>query len=265
MRVFRLAGHASPVAARKFGKLAKQVGADGNILIVGAGGLGVPAAFAVARAGVRHLGVIDPDPIELSNLPRQVLYTTDDISVPKVDALARRLKQEFGDLAVEALVSEFDAGNAADLIARYDFIIDATDNPRAKFLITDACVAARRPFVYAGVIGLSGQAMTVIAGRTACLRCLFEEEPDEAEVASCRDAGIIGPLAGAVGEIEAAEALSVIRGAAPMLAGRMLTLNLSREARVRVTRVAAREGCACGAWRAASRSDDALSQRNERI
>lgn len=254
-----------PPPQRSSGSSHTTVGADAKILIVGAGGLGVPAASALARAGVRHLGLIDPDPIELSNLPRQILYTSDDIGTGKVDALARCLKRQFADLEVERYAAEFDADNAAELVARYDFIIDATDNPTAKFLINDTCIAARRPFVYAGVIGFAGQAMTVIPGQTACLRCLFEEEPDEAEVASCRDAGIIGPVAGAIGEVEAAEALSVLRGDAPTLAGRILTLDSSRELRVRVAQVSAREGCACGASRAARRTDDALSQRNERI
>ena len=100
-----------------------------------------------------------------------------------------------------------DTSNAARMATRYGFIIDATDSPAAKFLINDTCVAAGRPFVYAGVLALAGQSMTVIPGRTACLRCLFQEPPGEAEAASCREAGIIGPVAGAIGEIEAAEAI----------------------------------------------------------
>jgi len=214
---------------------------------VGAGGLGVPAAAALARAGVRWLGLIDPDPIELSNLPRQVVYTSDDIGVSKVDALARWLRREFAGIEVTAHATELDAGNAADLVAQYDFVVDATDNPAAKFLINDVCVAARRPFVYAGIIGLTGQAMTIVPGRTACLRCLFEEEPDEAEVLSCREAGIIGPVAGALGELEASEAVRVLGGYAPALAGQILTLDASGEPRSRVAPVAARAGCGCGA------------------
>ena len=103
------------------------------------------------------------------------------------------------------------------------------------------------PFVYGGVLGLSGQAMTILPGTTACLRCLFEEPPDEADIASCREAGIIGPVAGAIGEAQAAEALSFVSGRMPALAGMMLTLEGSQSGRIRLTPIAARVGCRCGA------------------
>lgn len=223
--------------------------ANDRVLIVGVGGLGVPAALALIRAGVSKLGLIDPDPVELSNLPRQVLYAEADIGTPKVVAAARRLRERCADAAIETYQYELNAENAARLVSRYGFVIDATDNPAAKFLINDTCVAAGRPFTYAGVIGMTGQAMTVLPGRTACLRCLFEEAPDETEIASCREAGIVGPVAGAIGEIEAAEAACWIRGGMPALAGAMLTYNGMIFGRTRLTRIAPRLGCGCGAAR----------------
>jgi molybdopterin/thiamine biosynthesis adenylyltransferase len=222
----------------------------GRVLIAGVGGLGVPAAWALARAGVRRLTLIDPDPVELSNLARQVIYRAADLGMPKVDAAARRLGAIFGGLEIERHAIALDSHNASTLAAAHDFIIDATDDPAVKFLINDVAIATAHPFAYGGVIGMTGQAMTVLPRRSACLRCLFETPPAADEVATCREAGIIGPVAGVIGEIQAAEAALVLRGSAPRLAGKILTYDASTGARIRVTDVAARAGCDCGARRA---------------
>ena len=218
-----------------------------RLLIVGSGGLGVPAAIALGRAGVSEFGVVDPDSVELSNLPRQVIYGESDIGTPKVIALARRLRDRYPALEVYPHQCELDASNAAQLISDYGFVIDATDNPVAKFLINDTCVALGTPFVYGGVLGMTGQAMTVIPSKTACLRCLFEEPPDAAEIASCRDAGIIGPVAGAIGEAQAAEALRWLRRDAPALSGKMMSYDATGGRRVRLTPISVRPGCGCAA------------------
>ena len=227
------------------------------------GGLGVPAACALARGGARRIGLVDPDPVELSNLARQVIYGTTSLGRLKVEAAAARLREDYSDyskdypqLGIETYPVALDAINAADLIARYDFTIDATDDPAAKFLINDTCLALRRPFVYAGVLGMTGQAMTVLPGRTACLRCLFEEPPAPGEIASCREAGIIGPIAAVIGEIEAAEALRWLGGGVPELAGKILSYDGAASGRMRVLEVNARAGCACGA---AQRAENAAA------
>jgi len=207
----------------------------------------VPAACALIRAGSADLGLMDPDQIDLSNLPRQVLFGESDIGDLKVVAAARHLSAMLPSATIEAIPHSLDIVNSAEIIARFHFVIDATDSPATKFLINDVCIELGVPFVYGGVLGLSGQAMTIIPGTTACLRCLFEEPPDEADVASCREAGIIGPVAGAIGEAQAAEALNFMHGRMPALAGRMLTLDGSRSGRVRLTPIAARVGCRCGA------------------
>jgi len=218
-----------------------------GILIVGVGGLGVPAAMAAVRAGIRRLGLVDPDPVELSNLHRQVIYAVGDIGTPKVAAAERRLRQLNMQVEIETHCYELNAANARSMIESYDFTIDATDNPLTKFLINDICLALSRPFSYGGVLGMTGQTMTVLPGRTACLRCLFEEPPDEDEIASCRDAGIIGPIGGAIGEAQAADGVRYLRGEMPALAGVMLTYDASGLGRVRLTSVAARAGCGCDA------------------
>lgn len=222
---------------------------DGRILIVGVGGLGVPAAIALARAGAAWIGLIDPDPVEISNLHRQVIYRAADLGRPKVEAAARHLREIDPNLSVETFAFELDGSNAREIVSRFDFVIDGTDNPAAKFLINDVCVAAGRAFVYGGVLGVGGQAMTVIPGRSACLRCLFEGPPDAAEIASCREAGIIGPVAGLIGEIQAREAIRFLSGQGPELSGGILTYDGAGAARVRVTRVNPRPGCGCGAFK----------------
>jgi molybdopterin-synthase adenylyltransferase len=150
------------------------------------------------------------------------------------------------------------------LIARYDFVIDATDDPAAKFLINDTCLALGRPFVYAGVLGMTGQAMSVLPERTACLRCLFEEAPASGEIASCREAGIIGPVAAVIGEIEAAEALRWLGGGLPQLAGKILTYDATASGgRMRLLEISARPECACGAARRAENTPAPAPERNQ--
>jgi adenylyltransferase/sulfurtransferase len=218
-------------------------------LTIGLGGLGVPAAIAAARSGVTRLGLIDPDPVELSNLARQVIYREFDIGALKVEAAARYLRRSYPALEVETFPFALDEANGA-LIEQFGFVIDATDTPATKFLINDLCIRSGRPFVYGGVLGTAGQAMSVIPGHTACLRCLFEYPPTAAEAASCREAGIIGPIAGAIGRVQGDEAARYLRGQGLRLSGRILTYDAVRTIRSRVAVVTAREGCGCGAWKA---------------
>lgn len=217
-----------------------------RVLIVGVGGLGVPALMELARGGIEELTLIDPDPIELSNLPRQVIYREDEIGVSKVIAASRYLSEVAPAIRVEAFAQRLDPGNATEFISRSAFVIDATDDPATKFLINDVCVATRTPFIYGGVLGMTGQTMTVIPGRTACLRCLFEEPPDDEDAASCRDTGIIGPVAGAIGMAQAVEAIRHLRGEVPALAGRMLTYD-GILGRTRVIDIPRRSDCMCAA------------------
>ena len=221
------------------------------------GGLGVPALWSLARAGARRLTLVDPDPVELSNVARQVIYRSRDIGASKVEAAARWLGERFPDIGVERHAVALDASNAARLIGAHDFVIDATDSPVAKFLINDTCIAARTPFVYGGVVGMSGQAMTVIPGETACIRCVFETPPDEDEIQSCREAGIVGPVAGAIGEMQAGEAMRASRAQKPLLSGKILTYDASGPSRVRITSVSPRPGCGCGAWKQEHRESHA--------
>jgi molybdopterin/thiamine biosynthesis adenylyltransferase len=245
------------------GRSATKVATD-RILIVGVGGLGVPALWTLARAGARRLTLVDPDPVELSNLARQVIYRPEDIGSPKVEAASRWLTERFPDVNVEQHATALDASNATRLIAQHDFVIDATDSPLAKFLINDTCIAARTRFAHGGVVGMTGQAMSVIPGETACIRCVFETPPDE--IQSCREAGLVGPVAGAIGEMQAAEAMRALRAQPLLLSGKILTYDASGPSRVRTMEVSPRPGCDCGAWKMNRESQPAREQmeRGER-
>jgi len=233
-----------------------------SILIVGVGGLGAPAAMAIARARVGvHIGLIDPDPVETSNLHRQVIYIGADVGRPKVEAAKLHLREIDADLEIEAMATALGAGNARDIIERFDFVIDGTDSPAAKFLINDVALTTATPFAYGGVLGLTGQAMTVIPGRTACIRCLFENAPDPAEIASCREAGILGPVAGVIGNLQAREALAIALGRPPALAGGILTYDATGLPRMRFTTVAPRQGCICGAFERMRTTNDQAHSR----
>ena len=197
--------------------------ARSRVLIVGLGALGTPAARQLAAAGVGTLGLIDPDVVELSNLHRQVLYGMEDLGTRKVDAAQRRLIELHPNLRVEARAERLQWGNLPALFADVDFVVDATDGVEAKFLINDGAVSTGRPFSHAGVMGFQGQTMTVVPGRSACFRCLFPEPPPPGSVASCREAGVVGPTAGFIASVQASEAIRILRGEEPLLCNRLLT------------------------------------------
>jgi len=218
----------------------------GKILVIGAGGLGLPAASSAAGGGATDITLIDPDMVELSNLPRQTLFFESDVGWPKAEVAARRLEERFTGLRSRAIVGRVEASTAMALISAHDFVIDATDDPATKFLINDVCLATARPFVYGGVLGFQGQALTVVPGHSACLRCLFEAPPPATEGASCREAGILGPLAGFIGSLQGGEGVNYLRRQPLALVGRLLTYDLRRGG-VRQVAVQPRAGCQCGA------------------
>jgi molybdopterin/thiamine biosynthesis adenylyltransferase len=199
---------------------------NGKALVVGLGGLGCPAALVLARAGVGLLGLADGDRVELSNLHRQLLHTVADVGRDKVESAAHDLGRLDPPPPLRLHPARLDAGNAAAILAEYDVTIDATDSAATKFLLNDAAVRARRPLVHAGVVGFRGQLMTILPGETACLRCVFPSAP-VMEEPSCREAGILGPIAGVVGAFQAEEALRCLSGA-PGAAGRLLTFDFRR-------------------------------------
>ncbi len=225
----------------------------GPVLVVGVGALGCAAAEALAGAGVARIRLVDPDRVERSNLHRQLLHRTADLGRLKVVSATERLRARFPDAAVEAAALRVD-GDATALFAAHACVIDATDGMEAKFTLNDVAVRAGVPLVHAGITRFVGQLLTIVPGRSACLRCLFTTPPAEGEVASCREAGILGSLAGTIGLLQAAEAVRIVTGAGGLLEGRLLTHD-ALACRWREVRVRPNRGCtACGRGAAPGRA-----------
>lgn len=183
---------------------------SGRVLVIGAGGLGSPAAFYLAAAGVGTIGLADGDTVEISNLQRQILHTTAAVGQRKVASAAERLKALNPHTEVRAYPQRLTAENAAALLAPYDFVIDATDNFASKFLIADVCHRAGKANSHAGILEFRGQTMTVHPGRSACYRCVFETPPEE--VAGGMPRGPMGVVPGVIGTLQATEAIKHLLG-----------------------------------------------------
>jgi molybdopterin/thiamine biosynthesis adenylyltransferase len=220
---------------------------EAKALIIGAGGLGAPAALYLAAAGIGVIGVADADDVDLSNLQRQIIHSTDDIGKAKAESAAESMRAITPETRVNIHRCFVSAGNVSELIADYDFILDGTDNFPAKFLINDACVLAKKPFSHAGIIRFRGQLMTYAPGQGPCYRCVFKEPPPADAVPTCRQAGVVGALAGVIGSLQAMEAVKYFTGAGTLLTGALLTYDaLAQE--FHKARLPRRDSCpVCGA------------------
>ena len=199
-----------------------------RVLCVGAGGLGSPAALYLAAAGVGTIGLVDFDDVDVSNLQRQVLYSTADVGRPKLDAATERLTGLYPDLVVEPHRVTLDASNALQLVSAYDVVLDGTDNFTARYLVNDACVMARTPNAYGSVFRFEGQASVFAAANGPCYRCLHPEPPPPGLVPSCAEAGVLGVLPGLIGTIQATEAIKLILGIGQPLIGRFVIYDALR-------------------------------------
>ena len=192
-----------------------------SVLVVGAGGLGSPAALYLAAAGIGRLGLADFDHVDLSNLQRQVLFGTAQLGQPKALAARERLLALNPDIQVIAHEQKVDAGSVQQLFAGYDLILDGTDRLPTRYLINDACVLGGKPLVSAAIHRFEGQAMTYVPGKGPCYRCLFPDG-ERALVPSCAEAGVLGVLPGVMGSLQATEAIKLILGIGEPLLGRLL-------------------------------------------
>jgi adenylyltransferase/sulfurtransferase len=206
-----------------------EVGLEGQkrlkaarVLLVGAGGLGCPAALYLAAAGIGTLGVVDFDDVDASNLQRQVAHGTAAIGRPKLESLRARLADLNPNVVVEPHAVRLDRTNAMDVVARYDVVIDGTDNFATRYLVNDACVLAGKPNVYGSILRFEGQASVFDATRGPCYRCLYPEPPAPGVVPNCAEAGVLGVLPGVIGAIQATEAIKLVLGAPDTLIGRLL-------------------------------------------
>jgi molybdopterin-synthase adenylyltransferase len=196
-----------------------------RVLVVGAGGLGSPLALYLAAAGVGTIGIVDHDRVELSNLQRQIAHTTARIGAPKADSAAEAARAINPGVRIEPLSMRLDAGNAAELVARYDIVCDGTDNFATRFLVADACVLGRKTLVSAAVLRFEGQ-LSVFRPHHAeggpCYRCLYPEPPPDGAVPTCSEAGVLGAVTGVMGTLQATEVLKEILGVGESLAGKLL-------------------------------------------
>mgnify|MGYP000938204055 FL=1 len=233
--------------------LVPQVGVVGQqrirasrVLLVGAGGLGAPAALYLAAAGVGTIGLIDDDDVDLSNLQRQVIHTTAAVGRPKVDSAAAAIRELNPDVEVVTHRTRLTAENALELLDGWDVVIDGTDNFPTRYLVNDATVMLGVPLVHGAVLGLNGQVGVFDAHRGPCYRCLHPTPPPAGSVPSCAEAGVLGVLPGIIGTMQAAEALKLIIGGGEPLLGRLAILD-AWGGRLREIPVAKNPGCpVCG-------------------
>jgi sulfur-carrier protein adenylyltransferase/sulfurtransferase len=212
--------------------LLPEVGMEGQraikaakVLCVGAGGLGSPVAMYLAAAGVGTLGIVDYDVVDYSNLQRQLLHMTRDVGRPKVESARDRLNAINPEVRVEVHGGSLSSANAFDLLSRYDLVVDGTDNFPTRYLVNDACVLTRTPYVYGSIFQFEGQASIFAAENGPCYRCLYPEPPPPGLVPSCAEGGVLGVLPGIIGTIQATEALKLIVKAGTSLVGRLLILD----------------------------------------
>ncbi len=216
-----------------------------KVLVVGAGGLGSPALYYLAAAGVGTIGVADGDAVDLSNLQRQIAHFTADVGKRKTASAAEKIRAINPDMNVIEHPFYLDASNIAGVIEGYDFVIEGCDNFATKFLVNDACVLAKKPFSHAGMLRFEGQTFTYVPGHR-CYRCLFRAPPPPGSVPNCADAGILGMLPGTLGSIQATEAVKWILGLGELLVDRLLIYD-ARSLRFREIRGARDPGCPlCG-------------------
>ena len=212
--------------------LLPEVGVEGQrklkaarVLLIGAGGLGSPAALYLAAAGVGTIGVVDFDVVDVTNLQRQILHGTSDVGRSKLASATDRIREVNPHVTVEAHEVRLTSENALDLFARYDVIVDGTDNFQTRYLVNDACVLTGKPNVYGSIFRFDGQASVFCTPDGPCYRCLYPEPPPPGLVPSCAEGGVLGVLPGLVGTLQATEALKLILGIGEPLIGRLVLVD----------------------------------------
>jgi len=202
---------------------------DSRVLVVGAGGLGSPVLLYLAAAGVGTLGIVDDDVVDLSNLQRQIVHSTDAIGTPKVESAKKTLAGINPEVTVVPLQQRLGPDNALDLISDYDIIADGTDNFATRFLVNDACYFAGKTLVSAAILRFDAQVYTfkpfeedADGGHGPCYRCLFPEPPPEGQIPTCAEAGVLGALCGMAGSLQATEVLKELLGIGDSLSGALI-------------------------------------------
>ena len=232
--------YARQLSLPELGAEGQQKLTNGRVLLVGAGGLGSPAALYLAAAGVGTLGIADADNVDLSNLQRQILHASPDLHRPKVDSAKETLQALNPEITIHTHHLYVTPDNIGALVSNYDFVLDCTDSFAAKLMINDACVRAGKPFSHAGIEGLQGQLMTYVPGRGPCCRCIFLEPPEAAKT----PIPVMGAVAGVIGSLQAMEAIKFLAGIGDLLTGRMLCFD-AKSMEFRSVQLPRRTGCIC--------------------
>ncbi len=242
-----LTRYARHIVLREIGGTGQKALKDAAVLVVGAGGLGSPALKYLAAAGVGTIGIIDDDTVDQTNLQRQVIHTSDNVGMPKVQSAAQALTALNPHITVKPYQRRLTPEIATDLFADYDLVLDGTDNFDTRYLVNAACVAAKKPLISAALTQWEGQ-ISLFAPhlQTPCYQCIFPERPDPALVPSCAEGGVLGPLPGVLGAMMAVEAIKTITGAGEGLRGRMLIYD-ALYAETRIITIKQRPDCPiCG-------------------
>jgi molybdopterin/thiamine biosynthesis adenylyltransferase/rhodanese-related sulfurtransferase len=229
-----------------FGEAGQERLRAANVLIVGAGGLGSPVALYLAAAGVGHIGIVDNDKVELSNLHRQIVHTTADLNRDKAASATEAIGRLNPGVRVTPHVQRLDQSNAAALIGNYDLVVDGSDNYATRYAVNDACAKLGKPWVYGSVERFSGQVSLFGAPNGPCYRCVYPEPPGPGSTASCEEIGVLGAVPGVIGSLQAVEALKWLAGIGQPLSGRLLQFDF-KTGQSRAVVIERRADCAgCG-------------------
>lgn len=196
-----------------------------KVFLVGAGGLGCPAAYYLAAAGVGKLGIVDNDDVDHSNLQRQILHSSKDVGYPKALSAKATLEALNPDVEVVPYMQRLTSENILETIKDYDVILDGSDNFPTRYLVNDACVILKKPLSHGSIFKFEGQVTTILPGEGPCYRCLFETPPPPDMVPSCQEAGVLGVLPGVIGVIQATEVIKLLLGKGQILKGQLLLYN----------------------------------------
>ncbi|MFV1957106.1 MAG: ThiF family adenylyltransferase [bacterium] len=201
---------------------------ESSVLVIGSGGLGSPALYYLAASGIGEIGVADSDNVEVSNLQRQILHGVDDVGTEKTISAAESMRRLRPDVVLNLYQERINDESGPEIIRRYDFVIEATDNFESKFLINDVCVSEGKAYTHAGILGMFGQVMTIVPGESPCYRCVFQKMPAPGRVKGTAQLGVLGTVPGVLGTVQATEAIKYLLGLGGLLTGRLLTYNAAQ-------------------------------------
>ena len=195
---------------------------EARVLLLGAGGLGSPAAYYLAAAGIGNLGIVDFDQVDLSNLQRQIIHSTERIGMLKTESAKKTIEALNPDVEVTLYNEKLDSSNIMKLIEDYDYVIDGSDNFPTRYLVNDACVMKNKTIIHGSIYRFEGQVTVFKPGDGPCYRCLYPEPPPPGMVPNCQEGGVLGVLAGVIGNLQVVEVLKLVLGIGKTLVGKLI-------------------------------------------